>query len=513
MAEEQSQEEYLKAQKANCIFCKIASDEVQSKKVFEDEQMLAILDINPATKGHTLVLTKEHYPIMPLIPPQEFDHLFGTAAALSKAVREGALAQRCTIFIANGAIAGQQSPHFLFHLIPRETGDGLEVLEIPKRGINQSDITSMLSQNLYAVMRQHLTKTGKTSLLQIGTPAASAPATQGNAVPASQPPARMSAHEKAERAVPSMQRPDFNQLARTIEENPELRTMIMEHPDKLKKIIDENPQLRSLFEGVDLFALSEQLRKIAAQQRAEPATQEPAAANETHPASSRPANRRHADENQESDEVKPAVEMTLPELFAFIDSKPKLRQFLLEAPQKLKELIPENKPLRRFFHGANIDGILLSFPEHVKHHAAHVSKPRQNETDQDDELLADKTGHDVLRPATEMTMSELFDFIDLKPRLRHLIVEDPDHLKAHIKENERLQKFFKGSNVDSIIQAYQEHAKEKFGVMITMEPEEKGKELKLIKPKGPGRDEEEDAWEEVRWPKGANLDKISRLFR
>jgi galactose-1-phosphate uridylyltransferase len=64
---EMSQEEMLEQQKANCIFCKIVKGEIPSKKVYEDDMMLAILDINPAVKGHILVLPKEHYPIMPLI--------------------------------------------------------------------------------------------------------------------------------------------------------------------------------------------------------------------------------------------------------------------------------------------------------------------------------------------------------------------------------------------------------------------------------------------------------------
>ena len=87
MADQPSPEELLKQQKANCLFCKIVAGEIPGKKVYEDERMLAILDINPVAKGHTLVLTKEHYPIMPLIPPEEFDHLFSTTAQLSGAVR------------------------------------------------------------------------------------------------------------------------------------------------------------------------------------------------------------------------------------------------------------------------------------------------------------------------------------------------------------------------------------------------------------------------------------------
>ena len=86
---------------------------------------------------------------MPLIPPEEFAHLFGTAAQLSKAIKDGMLTPRCTTFIANGAIAGQQSPHFLFHLIPRENNDGLP-FTIPGNSVAQDDIAAMLGGNALA---------------------------------------------------------------------------------------------------------------------------------------------------------------------------------------------------------------------------------------------------------------------------------------------------------------------------------------------------------------------------
>src|SRR3989338_8389723 len=65
----------LAEQKKDCVFCKIIKKEIQSKIVYEDEKTLGVLDIYPAVKGHTLYMLKEHYPIMPYLPVEDFTHL------------------------------------------------------------------------------------------------------------------------------------------------------------------------------------------------------------------------------------------------------------------------------------------------------------------------------------------------------------------------------------------------------------------------------------------------------
>src|SRR3989338_3163953 len=116
----------LDEQKKQCIFCKIVKGEVASKKVFENDSIIAVLDISPAVKGHTLVMPKEHYPILPYVPQDVFYEVFGVLPELVSAVKESLICFGSTIFLANGGVAGQQSPHFLFHIFPREKGDGLE---------------------------------------------------------------------------------------------------------------------------------------------------------------------------------------------------------------------------------------------------------------------------------------------------------------------------------------------------------------------------------------------------
>ena len=120
-----SPEELKEFQKQQCIFCQIVSGKVPSKKVYEDETCLAILDINPAAKGHILLLPKDHHAIMPQIPDQVLGHLFSIAKKLSQAMLKGMKVSGTNLFVANGLPAGQRAQHFILHIIPRKEGDDL----------------------------------------------------------------------------------------------------------------------------------------------------------------------------------------------------------------------------------------------------------------------------------------------------------------------------------------------------------------------------------------------------
>jgi len=117
------------AEDKQCIFCRIIDGEIPSKKVYEDDSVLAILDINPAIEGHTIILPKKHYQIMPQIPEKEIGHLFKVAKKISHAILRGMMAQGTSVFVANGAVAGQKSPHFMIHVFQRKGEDGLLRME------------------------------------------------------------------------------------------------------------------------------------------------------------------------------------------------------------------------------------------------------------------------------------------------------------------------------------------------------------------------------------------------
>jgi len=130
-------------QKQQCIFCQIVSGKIPSKKVYEDDICLAVLDINPAAKGHLLIMPKEHYVIMPQIPEDSMGHLFFISRHLSQILLKSLKAEGTNIFIANGPAAGQRAQHFMVHLIPRKESDG--ILEIEEKLIDHEMIRKIKS--------------------------------------------------------------------------------------------------------------------------------------------------------------------------------------------------------------------------------------------------------------------------------------------------------------------------------------------------------------------------------
>ena len=134
-----SPEELKEFQKKQCIFCQIAAGKVQSKKIYEDDSVIAILDVNPANPGHVIVLTKEHYSIMPQIPDEEIKHAFIVVKSLSNSLLRGIDAQGTNIIVSNGIAAGQRAQHFMAHIIPRKENDGIN-FTLPQKTMGQNEI-------------------------------------------------------------------------------------------------------------------------------------------------------------------------------------------------------------------------------------------------------------------------------------------------------------------------------------------------------------------------------------
>ena len=119
-----SQEEIIKKQMENCIFCKLASKEIPTHIVQEDENFMAVLDMYPASKGHVVIFPKKHIPVTPLMDQNDMLKL-ATFIQLVGSKVIGGLAKGYSVFIANGAIAGQKSPHLIIHVIPRYESDNI----------------------------------------------------------------------------------------------------------------------------------------------------------------------------------------------------------------------------------------------------------------------------------------------------------------------------------------------------------------------------------------------------
>ncbi len=106
------------------IFSRIVSGEIPSAKVYEDEQTLAFLDINPASRGHTLVICKEELPGLLDLPPELLCAVARTTQIVARALMESLKPDGLNVVQNNGSAAGQVVFHYHVHLIPRWEGDG-----------------------------------------------------------------------------------------------------------------------------------------------------------------------------------------------------------------------------------------------------------------------------------------------------------------------------------------------------------------------------------------------------
>lgn len=119
--------------KESCLLCQIVEGKIPSKKIYEDDLILAILDVNGATPGHCFVLPKNHRPIMEQVPNPEIAKLFQVANKISSAIFENLGVQGTNLFITNGVPAGQTVAHFMIHVIPRVENDGVNLQWQPKQ--------------------------------------------------------------------------------------------------------------------------------------------------------------------------------------------------------------------------------------------------------------------------------------------------------------------------------------------------------------------------------------------
>ncbi len=103
----------------NCIFCKIIEGTIPCAKVYEDEQVLAFLDISQSTKGHTLVIPKVHKQDVFALTPDIAAHLFSVVPGIAKAIQMEYGATGFNLLNNSGEQAGQTVFHFHLHLLPR----------------------------------------------------------------------------------------------------------------------------------------------------------------------------------------------------------------------------------------------------------------------------------------------------------------------------------------------------------------------------------------------------------
>lgn len=111
----------------NCIFCKIANGDIPTNSIYEDEEYKVILDMGPATKGHALILPKNHFKNIYEMPEENVAGAFKLAKKMAGIMTEKLSADGFNLVQNNNEVAGQTVFHFHIHLIPRYNGDGQSI--------------------------------------------------------------------------------------------------------------------------------------------------------------------------------------------------------------------------------------------------------------------------------------------------------------------------------------------------------------------------------------------------
>ncbi len=109
-----------------CIFCKIIKGEIPSLKIFENDKVLAFLDIFPANTGHTLIIPKDHAENIFEMKEDTIAEIGKTSKIIANKLKEKLGAKGVSIFQSNGSSAGQEVMHFHMHLVPRNLDDTQE---------------------------------------------------------------------------------------------------------------------------------------------------------------------------------------------------------------------------------------------------------------------------------------------------------------------------------------------------------------------------------------------------
>lgn len=125
-----------------CLFCKIGSHEIPSYKIYEDELFLAFLDINPTSKGHTLVIPKKHFANIFELDQETSEKMFKVVTYLARKISETLGTKNINILNNNGPLAGQTVEHFHIHIIPRYENDQVN-FSFTNCGLSANDLSTL----------------------------------------------------------------------------------------------------------------------------------------------------------------------------------------------------------------------------------------------------------------------------------------------------------------------------------------------------------------------------------
>lgn len=132
----------------NCIFCKIIAGEIPSTAVYEDEDFRAILDVNPAARGHVIILPKKHAANIFELEEGEAAKVFPIAKKIATALMKTYHCDGVNILQNNGEAAGQTVFHLHVHVVPRYYGDGVNIMWKPGETPDLQAVADEIKKNL-----------------------------------------------------------------------------------------------------------------------------------------------------------------------------------------------------------------------------------------------------------------------------------------------------------------------------------------------------------------------------
>jgi histidine triad (HIT) family protein len=109
----------------DCLFCKMVAGQIPVTKIYEDDVVLSFLDIGPISDGHTLVIPKQHFEKLHDCPAELLEQVASRLGKIAAAVVDAMNSDGYNILCNNGRAAGQLIEHLHFHIIPRNSGDGV----------------------------------------------------------------------------------------------------------------------------------------------------------------------------------------------------------------------------------------------------------------------------------------------------------------------------------------------------------------------------------------------------
>ena len=107
-------------EKENCLFCKIVAGDIPSTRLYDDSDVIVILDVNPISRGHSLVIPKHHYEYLESVDPRVFGRVAEVARRLSSHMIDTGFCEGTNLFLSNHKVANQSVFHLHMHVIPRQ---------------------------------------------------------------------------------------------------------------------------------------------------------------------------------------------------------------------------------------------------------------------------------------------------------------------------------------------------------------------------------------------------------